>query len=187
VGDDEGVSTDGDDVRAFLSEVLGQTYGSFRTLDEARARDGAVVLSGDYGGTIFLTAPARIVACSEEALMALVSDLDAITWMSGDLTIATVAFEAYAVGYGVVGGDGGGVIIDGVWVHPHRISSEVAAQATEVVLGPRTRIDLGLLRRERERALAKKRARRGANPFQSKKLRHLGWDFDIFEPVVPFE
>ncbi len=187
VGDDEGVSRNGHDVRAFLSEALGQTYGSFRTLDEARAGDGAVVLSGDYGGTIFVTAPARIVACSEEALITLVSDLDAITWMSGDLTIATVAFEAYAIGSGVVGGDGGEVIIDGVWVHPHQIPSEVAAQAREVVLGLRTRIDLGLLRQERERELAKKRARRGANPFESENLRHLGWDFDIFEPVVPLQ
>ena len=173
VGDDEGVSRNGHDVRAFLSEALGQTYGSFRTLDEARAGDGAVVLSGDYGGTIFVTAPARIVACSEEALITLVSDLDAITWMSGDLTIATVAFEAYAIGSGVVGGDGGEVIIDGVWVHPHQIPSEVAAQAREVVLGLRTRIDLGLLRQERERELAKSVL--GARPIRSSRRICATW------------
>lgn len=72
------------------------------------------MLSGDYGGTIFLTAPAHLVRCDTKTLVTLVSDLDAVSWMSGDLTIATVAFERHPIGTGVTGGDGGGIVVDGV-------------------------------------------------------------------------
>lgn len=180
--------SEGNDVREWLARIHGEPYRFFRTLEEARDDpDGAIVLSGDYGGTIFLTAPARIVVCSEEALATLVSDLDAVTWMSGDQTIATVAFEAHPVGSGVVGGDGGGNVIDSVWVHPMRVPEEVAAQAVEVVLGRRPRVDVTLLRRERQLELDRKRARREAKPPKSERLRAMGWDFDISEPVVPLD
>jgi hypothetical protein len=109
----EGVDRSGHDVRTFLADVREEPYRYFNSLDQARQDpNGIVVLSGDYGGTIFLTAPARLVKCSDEALATLVSDLDAITWMSGDPTIATVGFEAHPVIFGVFGSDGGGVVID---------------------------------------------------------------------------
>ena len=184
----EGIDRSGHDVRTFFAEVRGESCKSFASLDEARhAPDGAVVLSGDYGGTIFLTAPARLGKCSEESLATLVSDLDAVTWMSGDPTIATVAFEAHPVNSGVVGGDGGGVVIDRVWVHPQQVPEEVASQAVEVVLGLRDRIDLALLRRERQRELDRKRARREAHPPTHPKLVAMGWAFDISDPLVPLE
>jgi hypothetical protein len=184
----EGIDRSGHDVRTFLAETRGEPYKSFASLEEARhGPDGAVVLSGDYGGTIFLTAPARLVKCSEESLATLVSDLDAVTWMSGDPTIATVAFEAHPVNSGVVGGDGGGVVIDGVWVQPQQVPEEVASQAVEVVLGLRDRIDLALLRQERQRELDRKRARREAKPPTHPKLLAMGWAFDISDPLVPLE
>jgi hypothetical protein len=178
--------TGGDPTRQFVTESLGDPYRPFGSLREASAApDGAVVLSGDYSGTIFLTAPARIVACSEETLTTLVSDLDAVTWMSGDPTIATVTYEAHPVGTGVAGGDGGGVVLDRVWVHPHRVPPSVAAQAAEVVLGTRSRIDVDLLRKERQRELDRKRAWREAHPPTSPRIRALGWRFDIADPIVP--
>jgi hypothetical protein len=33
--------------------------------------DGAVVLTGDYGGQVYLTVPAELVECREEALRVL--------------------------------------------------------------------------------------------------------------------
>ena len=165
VGSEELSSARGHDVRRFLAEERGEAYFAYRTLQEARqAEDGAVILTGDYGGTVFLTAPARLVRCSEEALGVLVSDLDAVTWMSGDPTIATVTYECRPVGSGVSGGDGGGMVIEDVWVHPDRLPAQVGTQAKEVVQGQRQRIDAALLRRERERELARKRAVREANP-----------------------
>ena len=173
------------EVRQFIAEVDGLPFTSYRSIEDARRDpDSAAVLSGDYGGTIFLTVPVRLLGCSLAALETLVSDLDAVTWMSGDLTIATVSLERHAVGTGVAGGDGGGVVIDGVWTHPLRLRSEIREQAADVVLGHRRRIDLGLLRAERLRELDRKRVwRLGQPPLP----RGLLWDFDISDPAVAFE
>ena len=121
--------------------------------------DAAVVLSGDCGGTVFLTAPASLVRCDDDALRTLVSDLDAVTWMSGDLTSATVAFERHRAGTGVWGGDGGGIIINGVWTHPGQLPGPVARQAEDVVLGlggpdRRQAVAPGTCRRARPQARA---------------------------------
>ncbi len=173
------------EIREFIADVNGVPFTAYRSLDEARRDpDSAVVLSGDYGGTIFLTAPVRRVRCSLSTLEVLVSDLDAVTWMSGDLTIATVALERHPVGSGVMGGDGGGIIIDGVWTHPTRLPSRIRDEAAEVVVGKRSRIDVELLRAEREHELKRKREWRSR---QSPLPRRLPWDFDISAPAVPFE
>jgi hypothetical protein len=103
--------------------------------------------------------------------------------MSGDLRIATVAFEHHPIGTGVWGGDGGGIVIDGVWTHPDRLSAPIRMHAEEVVLGQRSRIDGALLRQERDTELARKRDRRTRQPSFR---RALPWDFDIFPPAVPF-
>lgn len=42
--------------------------------------DGVVILEGDYGGQIYVVAPAARVACSEGALQLLLRDLDDIAW-----------------------------------------------------------------------------------------------------------
>lgn len=173
------------DVRQFIAEVNGEPFSSYRSLDEARRHpDSAVVLSGDYGGTIFLTAPVRLVRCPLSTLETLVSDLDAVTWMSGDLTIATIALERHPVGSGVLGGDGGGIVVQGVWTHPKRLPRRVRDQAAEVVIGKRSRIDVELLRAERERELERKREWRSR---QLPRPRDLPWDFDVSAPAVPFD
>lgn len=152
-------------------------------LEEARADpDAAVVLSGDYRGTIFLTAPVCLIACTSTNLTTLVSDLDAVTWMSGDLTIATVSYERHPAGSAVTGGDGGGTVTGGVWTHPSWLPAELADQATQVILGQRQRIDLGLLRTLRAEALARIHARRAGHQTP----RDMPWDFDISEPAVDF-
>ena len=98
------------DIRRFIADSDDETFVSYRSLQDARQDpNSAVVLSGDYGGTIFLTVPVRLLRCSVSTLWTLVSDLDAVTWMSGNLTIATVALERHAVGSGVMGGQGGGL------------------------------------------------------------------------------
>ncbi|MFC0006325.1 hypothetical protein [Micromonospora siamensis] len=171
-------------MRSFLAEVDGNEYVSYRSLAEARRDpDSAVVLSGDYGGTIFLTVPVRLLRCDLATLRTLVSDLDAVTWMSGDLTIATVALERHPVGTGVVGGDGGGLVAEGVWVHPTMVPPELLAQAVDVVLGRRRRPDVALLRRLRQRELLRKKQWRAAHPTRS----GLTWDSDIGQPAVPFD
>jgi len=172
-----------EEVRKWMAEVHGTDDFDYQSLEQAQSDpDAAVIMSGDYGGTIFLTAPARQVLCDTDSLVTLVSDLDAVTWMSGDLTIATLAFERHPIGTHVSGGDGGGFVVNGIWTHPVRLTSAIRAQAEDVVLGRRPRIEGSLLRMEREAEEERKRERRTRSP----RPRDLPWDSDISSPAVPF-
>jgi hypothetical protein len=180
------------DVRKFLADSRSQSFTSYDSLETAGLDpDSAVVLSGDWGGTIFLTVPVRLLRCSLTTLDTLVSDLDAATWMSGRPTVATVELERHPVGSGVVGGDGGVLVIEGVWTHPTRLIEDIRSQAADVILGVRPRIDAGLLRATRQSELERKREFRLKRELRRKRanrpLSSLPWDFDIAAPAVPFE
>jgi hypothetical protein len=140
-----------EEIRTWIAEIHGTDYLAYQSHEQGQSDpDAAIIMSGDYGGTIFLTAPANQVLCDTDSLVTLVSDLDAVTWMSGDLTIATLVFERHPIGTHVSGGDGGGFVINGIWTHPVRLTSAIRAQAEDVVLGRRTRIEGSLLRMERK-------------------------------------
>lgn len=175
-------------VRSFIAESCGEENVSYPSLAEAASDpDGALVLSGDYGGTVFVTAPVRLVGCDVDALRTLVSDLDAVTWMSGDLTNASVALERHPVGTGVVGGMGGGVVIDDVWVHPTGVPEEIHDQVREVVSGQRARVDVVILRSLRERELARWNKRKAGCPVYPACLELVcDCDNDVLPPAVPF-
>jgi hypothetical protein len=161
-----------------------EVYASF---DEAKASPGAVaVLSGDYGGTIYLTVPMSRVGCTEEQLTTLLSDLDAISWMGGADYDARASYHDLPVPGYVAGGDGGGEVIDGVWTHPSYIDEEVAALARDVVAGLRKRLPGKLLRQRRAERLAQRREVREGRPPVVIRGEVLPWDFDVVEPVVPF-
>lgn len=167
----------------------GNTFRGYKSLSEAQNDpDASVVLAGDYGGTIFLTVPLRLVACDTETLRTLVSDLDAVTWMSGDLGIATVSFEPRPVGARVPGGQGGAPVVDGVWTNPKMLPQIVREQASEVVLGTRPRIDATVLGECRQRELDRKKHSREAQPTVRTRLYPDGipWDFDIHPPARDF-
>lgn len=169
------------EIREFMAEVRGTPYIAYHSLEQARADpDATVVLSGDHGVIVYLTVPVRLLGCDVATLRTLVSDLDVVTWMSGDLTIATVALERHPVGAVI---DGGGTVVEGVWVHPTVLAAELRGQAVDVVLGRRARVDVTVLRRLRERELGRKKKWRTANPSRY----DLAWDFDIRPPAIPFE
>lgn len=103
-------------VRAILAAARGQPYTAFENLVAARAHpDGALVFEGDYGGMIYLTAPARLISCDEGTLEQLLADIDDLCW--GDSGGAGLYFEALPVGSSVAGGMGGGRVVEGVWLH----------------------------------------------------------------------
>lgn len=54
--------------------------------------------------------------CEEASLDQLLFDLNVIIWPE-DMDGARVFYERLPVGSGVSGGMGGGIVIDGVWVH----------------------------------------------------------------------
>jgi hypothetical protein len=86
--------------------------------------DGVVVLEGDWGGQIYVVAPAGRVRCGEATLERLLRALDAIAWPDNDPGGASVRFERLPAGASVPGGMGGGIVGEDVWVHP-----ELAAYA----------------------------------------------------------
>ena len=124
-------------VRRMMSDASGAPYVAFESLEAARRDpDGVVVLEGDYGGQIYVVARVAEIHCSEEALADLLSDLDERAWR--DPAGAGLFFERHAVGEGIGGGMGGGVVADPVWVHPKLNQWRVSIE--EVLNGRRKRI-----------------------------------------------
>jgi hypothetical protein len=97
------------------------------------SEQGVVILEGDYGGQIYLVAPAAQVECSEGALLRLLRDLDEIAWPGGEPEASAVRYEKLPVGATVPGGMGGGKVEAGVWIHPEL--GEHAAAIREVLAG----------------------------------------------------
>lgn len=93
-------------------EPLG-SLAAARELDE-----GVVILEGDYGGQIYLVAPAAQVECSEGALLRLLRDLDEIAWPGSEPDASCLRFERLPAGASVPGGMGGGKVEAGIWIHP---------------------------------------------------------------------
>jgi hypothetical protein len=100
-----------------MASATAAEYRHFKTLAQARDVDGAVaVIEGDYGGQIYFTCPVRHLRCEANTLSRLLNDLDALKW--NDPEGAGLFFEIAAPGSCIPGGMGGGLVCDGVWVHP---------------------------------------------------------------------
>lgn len=94
-----------------------EPYHPFDSLAAARDDpDGVVILEGDYGGQIYLVAPASRVECSEGALLHLLRDLDEIAW-PGCEDASSVRYEKLSAGSSVPGGMGGGKVEEEIWIH----------------------------------------------------------------------
>ena len=114
------------------------SHPSQRLASLAAARavpDGSVVLQGDWGGQIYLTAPASKVACDEATLARLLRELDAVAWPGSDPGAAEIGYERLREGESVPGGMGGGKVTGDVWVHEELRPHEGAIR--EVLAGKR--------------------------------------------------
>jgi hypothetical protein len=126
-------------VRRLVADAHGQSYEALRSLDEARGEaDAVVVMEGDYGGSIYLTCPVRHVHCDEATLRLLLRDLDEHDWKDPEGT--RLYYERAPVGAGIAGGTGGGVVTDGVWLHPDLASLGLGPRVESVIAGERKRI-----------------------------------------------
>jgi hypothetical protein len=111
-------------------------YQPLRSLAEAReTADGVVILEGDYGGQIYVVAPASSVECSEGTLLRLLRDLDEIAWPGSERDASQMRFERLSGGSKVPGGMGGGRVEDDVWIHPEL--ARRTAEIREVLAGRR--------------------------------------------------
>lgn len=95
-------------------------------------RSDVVVMEGDWGGQIYLTVPRAVVACTEDVLHQLLADIDAIQWQEPEG--ASLYVDQYRAGDGVLGGMGGGLVTEGVWLHERL---ERLRQPIEAVLAGR--------------------------------------------------
>lgn len=122
-----------------MADAEGRPYEALRTLAEAQAADdGVVVMEGDDGGQIYLTCPARLITCDELALEQLLNDLDSFGW--NDPELARVFYERTPVGAGIGGGMGGGVVVEGLWLHEELRKLELEEPVRAVLEGRRPRI-----------------------------------------------
>jgi len=120
-----------------MADADGHPYDALRSVDEAQGHPvGVVVFEGDYGGQIYLVAPARKILCAEQDLAALLADIDAVEWH--EPAGARVLFECHPVGATVSGGMDGGRVEATVWVHPEL--SVPRESILEVLSGARPRI-----------------------------------------------
>jgi hypothetical protein len=89
------------------------------SLADARAVPGAAaIFEGDWGGQIYLVAPAARIACDEDALARLLAALDEIAWPGNDPSGRSLRYERLAPGERIPGGMGGAVATEEVWIHP---------------------------------------------------------------------
>jgi len=117
-----------------VSDSRGEAYRAFRTLAEAQeVSDGVVVMEGDYGGQIYLTCPARLVNCDQATLEQLLRDLDRLGWKNSETS--HLFFERGNPGSGVWGGMGGGLIVEGVWLHPELQKLGIEERVRDVIGG----------------------------------------------------
>ena len=123
-----------------IADAHGAGYEAVESLPEARARkDFAVVMQPDDGGSIYLTCPAVAIRCDEATLERLLADLDARYWNERDS--ARLFYERLPVGSRVAGGTGGGLVTEGVWLHPRLEEQGLQAQVQAIIAGARDRID----------------------------------------------
>lgn len=177
-----------DEIREFINAHMGlPLLESYETFDAAREDpDAALVVSGDWGGIVYLTSPLRLVKCTFEVMSVLASDLDA-TAFKGPASSFNTAIEKHPVGTRIAAGLGGAPILDRLWVHPKITDETVRDQAAAVLDGTRSRIDRRVLRRVRDAGLIELRALRLARAAARPTQCQLAWDFDVYEPHVPFD
>ncbi len=130
----EGSIQQGSPLRSLMAEAATAPYVSFPTLVEAQNDpDGAMIMEGDDGGSIYVVCPARLVRCSQQALERLLQDIDALVWREPDM--ARIVFERASAGQRIAGGLGGGIVTDEIWVHKEL--DRVAASIRAVIMGVR--------------------------------------------------
>ena len=114
-----GISPSKDDespLRSILHIAKGEPFNPLPNYEAAKISDnGYVVFEGDDGGQIYLTCPMKYVNCNHNTLLRLLNDIDKMFW--NDESACRVFYEAFAMNSGVWGGMGGGVAIDGLWIH----------------------------------------------------------------------
>ncbi len=128
-------------IRRLCSEAYGTSYHPLRSFTEARADDdGVVILEADFGHQILAVGRVSCVGSTPQALLQLAKDLSGIYWPDAHLDGAAVFYERLPIGAFVDGGEGGGWVMDDIWVHPWLIADELEDDVGRVMRGDLQRL-----------------------------------------------
>jgi hypothetical protein len=128
-------------LRELMAKASGRFYVAFETLNQVRTDpEGAVILEGDDGGQILCGCAGPAGRVLGGALTWLLYDLDQISWPGNDEGSARVVFERVAVGTGVAGGMGGGVVTSSAWIHPELVRLGIDNEIRAVLRGDLDRL-----------------------------------------------
>lgn len=131
------------DVRYMLHHAKNVPFKPLTDYDRAKeTKHGCVIIEGDYGGQIYLTCPMKYVKCSHGILKNLAADLDSLYW--DDESGCKVYYEEYKPPHGISGGMGGGVLIDGLWIHPEFKEIGIKDRIWAVISGEQKRANLDI-------------------------------------------
>jgi len=88
------------------------------TYQEAKdATNGAVIMEGDWGGQIYLSCPMKYVKCDKKTIIKLLIELDKLAWPCNEDDGTGLKFCRANPGTGIIGGMGGGVVLDELWIN----------------------------------------------------------------------
>lgn len=121
-------------MRELINESENIPYVAFENLTEAKKiPNSVVILQGDDGGTIYLTCPVNLIKCSEDKLRKLLEYIDKQFW--NDLSGTGIYYEIFTEGDIVPGGMNGGIVVDGIWIHPEVNNPDIERMANEIIYG----------------------------------------------------
>jgi len=100
-----------------IRELIDDDFLPIASFNEAKQDPWSyAVMHGDEGGQIYLTVPLSRIGASEEELEHLLQTIDTQLW--NDPRGRSLYYEHGSVGQEISGGMGGGVLTDGLWLHP---------------------------------------------------------------------
>jgi len=119
-----------------MHEAEGAPFHAIESLDSARRVPNAyVIMEGDWGGQIYLTAPVRLLRCDAPELESVLRELDAHAWSCNGGEGCGFFFEEREPFEGVSGGMGGGATQHELWLHPELVEAGFESRVRKVLLG----------------------------------------------------
>lgn len=105
-------------VRKLVSEAHNLNYKPLKNFEEAKEyNDAYMIMEGDDGGQIYLSIPIKFIKCNYETLKKLLKYLDNIAWPENQDDMAKIFFERLNEGDVIIGGMGGGLATNSLWLH----------------------------------------------------------------------
>jgi hypothetical protein len=123
-------------VRRLMADARGGTYEALLTLEDAKhVDDAAVVMEGDYGGSIYLTCLARLVQCDQAALQQLYWTWTSTTGTTLRASGSTTSARPLVLASPEV--RAAGVVTNAVWLHPELEAKGLRPHVEAVIAGER--------------------------------------------------